>query len=58
MPSKWAQDTKQDPAKVRQEIEAIIQDKAFASFDGLAGEQMINVLEVNLEMRKRFGAPS
>jgi K+-transporting ATPase ATPase C chain len=56
--SKWAQDTKQDPAKVRQQIEAIIQDKAFAPFGGLAGERMINVLEVNLELRKRFGAPA
>jgi K+-transporting ATPase ATPase C chain len=56
--SKWAQDTKQDPSKVRQQIEAIIQDKAFAPFGGLAGERMINVLEVNLELRKRFGAPA
>jgi len=56
--SKWAQDTKQDPTKVRQQIEAIIQDKAFAPVGGLAGEKMINVLEVNLELRKRFGAPA
>ncbi len=28
--SKWAADTKQDPAKVRQQIEAILQEKAFA----------------------------
>ena len=56
--SKWAQDTKQDPAKVRQQIEAILQEKSFAPFGGLAGEKMINVLEVNLELRKRFGAPA
>lgn len=56
--SKWAQDTKQDPAKVRQQIEQIIQDKAFAPLGGLAGEKMINVLEVNLELRKHFGAPA
>ncbi len=55
--SKWAQDTKQDPAKVRQQIEEIIQEKAFAPVGGLAGEKMINVLEVNLELRKHFGAP-
>jgi K+-transporting ATPase ATPase C chain len=54
--SKWAQDTKQDPAKVREQIEAILQEKSFAPFGGLAGEKMINVLEVNLELRKRFGA--
>ncbi len=56
--SKWAQDTKLDPAKVRQQIEEIIQEKAFAPFGGLAGEKMINVLEVNLELRKHFGAPA
>jgi K+-transporting ATPase ATPase C chain len=56
--AKWAQDTKQAPAKVRQQIEAILQDKAFAPFGGLAGEKMVNVLEVNLELRKRFGTPS
>ena len=56
--SKWAADTKQDPAKVRQQIEAILQDKAFAPLGGLAGEKMINVLEVNLELRQRFGAPA
>lgn len=56
--SKWAQDTRQDPAKVRAQIEQIIQEKEFAPLDGLAGEKMINVLEVNLELRKRFGAPA
>ena len=56
--SKWAADTKQDPAKVRQQIEAILQEKAFAPLGGLAGEKMINVLEVNLELRQRFGAPA
>ena len=56
--SKWAQDTKQDPAKVRQQIGQIIQERAFAPFDGLAGEKMINVFEVNLELRNRFGPPA
>ncbi len=56
--SKWAKDTKQNPAKVRQQIEEIVQEKAFAPFGGLAGEKMINVLEINLELRQRFGAPA
>ena len=55
--SKWAADTKQDPAKVRLEIEHILQADAFAPLGGLAGEKMINVLQVNLELPKRFGAP-
>ena len=29
-----------------------------APFYGLVGEKMVNVLEVNLELRKRFGAPA
>jgi len=56
--SKWAQDTKQDPAKVRQQIETILQQNAFAPFGGLFGEKIVNVLEVNLELRKHFGAPA
>ena len=43
---------------MRQQIEDIIQEKAFAPLGGLAGEKMINVLEVNLELRKHFGAPA
>ena len=26
--------------------------------DGIAGEKFVNVLEINLELRKRFEAPS
>ena len=53
--SKWALDLKSDQASVRQEIEAILQANSSAPFGGLAGEKLINVLEVNLELRKRFG---
>jgi len=56
--SKWAADTKADSAKVHAEIEQMLQAHAFAPFGGLAGEKMINVLEVNLELRKHYGAPS
>jgi potassium-transporting ATPase KdpC subunit len=55
--SKWASDTKRDPAKVHTEIDEILQTEAFAPLDGLVGERMINVLQVNLELTKRFGAP-
>ena len=54
--SKWAADTKGDPATVRNDIEGILQAKAFAPFGGLAGEKLVNVLEVNLELRKKYGA--
>ena len=56
--AKWAADTKRDPATIRDEIEQILQANASAPFGGLAGEKMVNVLEVNLELRKRYGAPN
>jgi len=56
--SKWATDTKRDPSAVRAEVEQMLQAKAKAPFDGIAGEKMVNVLEVNLELRNRYGAPN
>jgi potassium-transporting ATPase KdpC subunit len=55
--SKWAADKKLDPPQVRTEIEQMLQTDAFAPLGGLVGERMINVLEVNLELTKRYGAP-
>ena len=56
--AKWAANLKRDPAAVRKEIEQILQQNASAPFNGIAGEKFVNVLEINLELRKRFGAPS
>ncbi len=56
--SKWAADTKRDPAAVRQEIQQILLNNASAPFGGLAGEKMVNVLEVNLKLRAQYGPPS
>jgi potassium-transporting ATPase KdpC subunit len=56
--SKWADNTKRDPAVVRREIERIFQKNVSAPLGGLAGEKFINVLEVNLELCKLYGAPS
>jgi potassium-transporting ATPase KdpC subunit len=53
----WAKDTKKDQGQVRTEIEQILQAEVSAPFYGLVGEKMVNVLEVNLELRKHFGAP-
>jgi len=55
--SKWATDTKRDPGQMRMEIEQILQADAFGPLGGLVGEKMINVLQVNLELTKRYGAP-
>ena len=56
--AKWAADLKLDPAAVRAEIEQILQKNVQAPFGGLAGEPFVNVLEVNLKLRTRFGLPS
>jgi K+-transporting ATPase ATPase C chain len=55
--AKWATDTKRDPAQVRSEIEQILQTDATSPLGGLVGEKLINVLEVNLELTKRYGSP-
>ncbi|MBF0524877.1 MAG: potassium-transporting ATPase subunit C [Deltaproteobacteria bacterium] len=55
--SKWAADLKRDPAAMRKEIEQVLQKNALAPLGGLAGEKFINVLEVNLELRKTYGEP-
>ncbi len=56
--AKWAANLKRDPATVRKEIEQILQQNASAPFNGIAGEKFVNVLEINLELCKRFGKPS
>ena len=55
--SAWAKDTKRDQGQVRTEIEQILQADTTAPLYGLVGENMVNVLEVNLQLRKHFGAP-
>jgi K+-transporting ATPase ATPase C chain len=50
----WAKKTGGKPDEIRKEIEALLKQKASAPFGGLAGVELINVLEVNLELRDRF----
>jgi K+-transporting ATPase ATPase C chain len=54
---KWAADLKRDPAEVQKEIERILAEHTSAPLAGLFGEKIVNVLEVNLELNERFGAP-
>jgi K+-transporting ATPase ATPase C chain len=56
--NKWSVDTKRDPAKLRREIQELLEENAQAPWGGLLGEKMINVLSVNLQLRKRYGNPS
>jgi K+-transporting ATPase ATPase C chain len=55
--SRWAVDTKRNPTEVRGEIDHILQASAIAPMGGLFGDKMVNVLQVNLELTKRYGAP-
>jgi K+-transporting ATPase ATPase C chain len=55
--AKWAADLKRDPASVRSEIEQILTEGVSAPFGGLIGDKIVNVLEVNLALRTKYGAP-
>jgi potassium-transporting ATPase KdpC subunit len=55
--SKWASDLKRSQAEVRKEIESILKKNSFAPLNGLAGEDMINVLQVNLALHNLYGSP-
>jgi potassium-transporting ATPase KdpC subunit len=55
--AKWASDTKREPAQVRNEIQQMVDANTSAAFYGLAGEKFVNVLELNLELTKRYGQP-
>jgi len=54
---KWASDTKRDPKQVRSEIEQMVEANAWAPFGGLAGEKFVNVLQLNLTLRNKYGQP-
>jgi K+-transporting ATPase ATPase C chain len=54
----WAKDTNRDPTIVEGEIKTLLHDNASAPFGGLIGEKLVNVLEVNIELRRRYGAPA
>jgi K+-transporting ATPase ATPase C chain len=53
----WAAKKKTDASAIRKDIEKILQKNAAAPWEGLIGEKFVNVLEVNLELRKLYGAP-
>jgi K+-transporting ATPase ATPase C chain len=55
--AKWADDLKRKAPEITSEIEQILQKHTVAPLGGLAGEKLVNVLVVNLELRSRYGAP-
>lgn len=53
--SAWAAHLKRDKEEVWREIESILGKNAHAPLFGLAGEALINVLEVNIELELMYG---
>ena len=56
--AKWADDKKLKVDDVRKDIEGILEEKAYAPWGGAIGEKLVNVLDVNLELHKRYGDPA
>jgi K+-transporting ATPase ATPase C chain len=56
--AQWAKDVDRDPAQVRREIQSLLEEQASAPFGGLVGPRMVNVLEINLALRQRYGKPA
>ena len=54
--AKRAADTKSDPTKAKQDIEKLLREKAEAPLGGLVGVDLVNVLEVNLSLKERYGS--
>ena len=55
--SAWAKDTKRDPGQVRMEIGQMVEADAEAPSGGLFGEKFVNVLQLNLSLRNKYGQP-
>jgi potassium-transporting ATPase KdpC subunit len=55
---KWAQDLHRNRAQIKDEIQAVLNSHSFSPGGGLFGVPLVNVLEVNLALRARYGAPS
>jgi K+-transporting ATPase ATPase C chain len=54
--SAWALQTKRNPATMREEILHIISTSKIAPLGGLAGDEIVNVLKLNLELSKKYGS--
>ena len=52
----WAAKTSIDHAVIRAEIERIVHENAFAPWNGLVGDKMVNVLKINSDLQKRYAS--
>jgi K+-transporting ATPase ATPase C chain len=53
----WAKKTNKDESQMHGEIEKLLREKSAAPFNGLAGEPLVNVLEINLALQNRYQTP-
>ncbi|MFI4937208.1 MAG: potassium-transporting ATPase subunit C [Candidatus Berkiellales bacterium] len=53
--AKWATHLNRRPEEMQNEIRKILEKKSMAPLNGLLGEKLVNVLEINLELHRRYG---
>jgi K+-transporting ATPase ATPase C chain len=51
----WAATTRRDPLEVKREIESLLRERATAPLGGAVGVDLVNVLELNLALRTKYG---
>jgi potassium-transporting ATPase KdpC subunit len=54
--AKWAESSHQSEESVRKQIQILLKDNVRSPLGGLAGVPLVNVLEMNLALKKQFGA--
>jgi K+-transporting ATPase ATPase C chain len=52
----WAAKKNRSPADVKKEIEGLLEETASAPLGGLVGVDLVNVLEINLALRDKYGS--
>lgn len=55
--NRWAQDLKRDPVQLQHEIQTMLKAHQFSPGGGLFGGPLVNVLEINLALRAKYGTP-
>ncbi|MCC7418924.1 MAG: potassium-transporting ATPase subunit C [Planctomycetaceae bacterium] len=53
--AKWAETTKRENAQVRGEVEAMLKAGSESPLGGIVGVPLVNVLEINLALREKYG---